>query len=71
MRKLISCLIGFFLVLGLASAVGFDIKKNSSFIDENYLEGDVISGILNMSFDKQENVYFTNSLDKNKIKWFN
>ena len=68
MRKLISCLIGFFLVLGLASAVGFDIKKNSSFIDENYLEGDVISGILNMSFDKQENVYFTNSLDKHKIK---
>jgi hypothetical protein len=68
MRKLISCLIGFFLALSLASAVDFDIKSNSSFIDDNYLGGDIISGVLNMSFDGQENSYFTNNINNQKIR---
>jgi hypothetical protein len=68
MRKLIFCLVGVLLVLSLASAADFEIKKNSSFIDKGYLAGDVISGVLNMSFNGQENLYFTNSLNDQKIK---
>lgn len=66
MRNVIFCLVGIFLVLGLAEAASFEVKKNSTFVDSPYLEGDVVSGVLNISFDEQENIYFTNSLDRGK-----
>ncbi len=68
MKKGSLFLVGFFLAVSLVSAADFSIRKNSSYIDGNYLEGDVVSGILNMSFDRQENVYFTNSLNDQKIR---
>lgn len=68
MRKFeVFCLIGFFLMIGIVGAMDFDVG-NSSFVYKDYLDGDVIMGTLNMSFDKQENLDFTNNLGDHEKK---
>ncbi|MFH1802635.1 MAG: PKD domain-containing protein [archaeon] len=68
MRKIgIFCIISIFLMIGLVGAVDFDVH-NSSFIYEEYLDGDVVAGLLNISFDGQDNLDFTSSLGYKKVK---
>lgn len=68
MKRQICFAISLFLAISLVSASGFEIKKNSSYVEPNYLEGEIVSGLLNMSFDEQENVYFNNSLTEDGTK---
>ncbi|MFH1290022.1 MAG: PKD domain-containing protein [Nanoarchaeota archaeon] len=60
-KKGLYYLVVFVLIIGLASAVDFEVDEDSSFIETDYLEGDFVMGQVNMSFDEQKNVDFESS----------
>ncbi|MBU0976830.1 MAG: PKD domain-containing protein [Nanoarchaeota archaeon] len=56
------------MLLEVVTAASFTIHQNSSSIEQNYLEGDVIRGVLNMSFAGQLNQDFTYNLGSSKSR---
>ncbi len=59
----------FFLVLlagGAFAAGNFNYNENGSRIEKNYLEGEVVRGVINISFSEQRNSEFTSNFNGTK-----
>lgn len=67
MRKVIFLLLAVLFAASLAEAASFNVAKNRSVIDTQYFEGDFVTGIVDVSFDKQDNLALSSNFEGKEI----
>jgi PKD repeat protein len=68
MKKVLIFFVVVALLITLVEAADFSVNKNNSFIEKEYFAGDVVRGVLNISFDEQQNAYFSSNLGSDKMR---